>query len=674
MSIFKLVSGCICCTAILLATNRHTFAEEGNGRQPPVILLTVDDMNWDSLGVYGSSVENPTPNIDRLAAKSVRFEYAFAQASVCTPSRHVMLSGCHSHTTKSEGFVSITPICPTLPDILRQAGYFTAIINKGVGDYHWDFQADRNETNQGRDPKIYADLVKQVYEDASAKNQPLFLMANTMDPHRPFHGSREQERWSEVASIIPLLKPASRIYRSDEVAVPGFLPDLPPVRTEMAEYYSSVRRADDVVGAIIATLTDLGIAEDAVIVFLSDHGISMPFAKANVYRDSLRIPLMVKLPGNSAGGTVIPDAIVNAIDLAPTMLDLLGYAKPERMQGCSFKNLLQEDWREVEPTRRYTFGYYYQGTSPGRTPMFSVQDRRFGYIVNLFYGTDRKAENSDFGQGATWEAMVNAAKLDSKVRERLRFYRNRVLEELYDYERDPHGLVNLIADPAYADVRRRLLEALDQWMVDTTCDALVAFRGRYDRATRVAYVEGEDAESLDRGGGPAARPVTYVTESFDESEASWSSGRSHGVYLVEPGDGQTEKVRISDKAAIRCLRTDDQNENAFVYFHVHDGLTDNQRGSYPVTVQVSVLDKTPGSLLIQFNSDQSSYADSASKPLIGDGNWKEFEFTLNNARFDNSQHDGSDLRVVGRNGAELFIERVVVKRPTPKPHPLTRQR
>ncbi len=247
---------------------------------PPVILLTTDDLNWDSVGVYGSPVETPTPNINRLAHDSTRFQYGFVQVAVCTPSRHVMLSGCYSHTTRTEGFVNITPVALTLPEILKKTGYYTAIINKGVGNYHWDFQADRKETHQGRDPDIYASLVRKVYEKASRKNQPLFLMANTMDPHRPFHGSAEQKQWDEIAEIIPLLKAASRVYRPDEVSVPAFIPDLPPVRQEMAEYYSSVRRADDVVGAIMRTLGELGIADKALIVFLSDHRISMPFAKA----------------------------------------------------------------------------------------------------------------------------------------------------------------------------------------------------------------------------------------------------------------------------------------------------------------------------------------------------------------------------------------------------------
>ncbi len=628
-------------------------------RLPPVILLTVDDMNWDSVGVYGCKVEGPTPNIDELAGSSVRFENAYAQVSVCTPSRHVMLSGCYSHTTKSEGFVSLTPVCPTLPQILQDAGYYTAIINKGVGNYRWDFQADRKETNHGRDPSIYGKLVRRLYQEASQADRPLFLMANTMDPHRPFHGSKRQTQWSEISEIIPLLKTASRVYRPDEVTVPAFLPQLAPIRQEFAEYYSSVRRADDVVGAIVHELNELGIADEALIIFLSDHGMSMPFAKANVYRNSLRIPMMIKLPENRKSGTVVRGALVSTIDLAPTTLDLLSLPVPSQMQGSSLKRLLEGTADENADSRQYVFGYYYQGTTPGRTPMFTVQDKRFGYIVNLFHDTGRHAENSDFGQSPTWLSMVAQSKTSPEIRQRVNFHRNRTLEELYDYESDPHALNNLIDDSAYQTVRHRLVEELDQWMTRTRCDALDAFRARYDAAARAAYAQAEDAESLQRGDGNLS-PVRFESESFELAEASWTTSENNGVCLVQPADGQTETVNMEGRSTVHSLRTRRDQQNTFIYFHVHDGFAAANQPDTSLSVRLRVFDKKPGSVLIQFNSVSSSYANSAARKLSGDGNWKTLEFILPHARFDNSQHDGADLRVTGKDNAEVYIEQLTI--------------
>jgi N-sulfoglucosamine sulfohydrolase len=629
---------------------------------PPVILLTVDDMNWDSVGVYGCPVQETTPNLDRLAKDSIRFDKAFAQASVCTPSRHVMLSGCYSHTTKTEGFVPITPVCQTMPEILKRAGYYTAIINKGVGNYDWDFQTDRKETNHGRDPEIYAKLVEQVYKQASEKDRPLFLMANTMDPHRPFHGSQRQSEWQEISEIIPLLKSASRVYRPDEVTVPKFLPDVSPVREEMAEYYSSVRRADDVVGAVLETLEKLGIADKALILFLSDHGISMPFAKANVYRNSLRIPLMVKLPGNHRGGALVKDSIVSTVDLAPTTLDLLSLPTPPRMQGHSFKGLLFEDKELTSDRWQYTFGYYYQSTQPGRTPMFTVQDKRFGYIVNLFYGTGRQVGSSDFGESMTWETMIAEAESNPEIKKRLEFYRERTLDEFYDYESDPHALNNLIDDATYKEDRQRLTAKLDQWMIQTKCDALETYRKRNELSARRAYAKQEDAESFALGRKSNPRPVTYESESFDASVASWSPTKQEGIFLVQPDDGKTETLEMDSQLAVRGIRTRNAQENSYVYFHVHDGLTTSDQRAYPLKVQISIYDKSAGDLLVQYNGATSSYTNSAIQKLAGDGSWKTLEFALDQACFDNSQHDGADLRIACKGAAEALVGEITVER------------
>jgi N-sulfoglucosamine sulfohydrolase len=629
---------------------------------PPIIFLTVDDMNWDSVGVFGSRVENPTPNIDKLAGESVRFQHAYVQVAVCTPSRHAMLSGCHSHVTSTEGFVDIKPVAPTIPQILQENGYYTAIINKGVAKYGWDMQADRKETNQGRDPEIYAQLVRKAYTNAKEQGKPLFIMANTMDPHRPFHDSDEQAQWAEISKIIPQLKKASRIYRPDEVYVPSNLPDLPPIRKEMAEYYSSVRRADDVVGAIVRTLEELGISDEALILFISDHGISMPFAKANVYRESLRVPLLVRLPHKSEGGRIVAEKLVSAVDLAPTILDVIDLPIPAKMQGHSFKELITESAPKDHSAWNYTYGYYYQDTNPGRTPMFTVQDLRFGYIVNLFYGTGKRVETSDYGNGSTWQTMLKEAKVNPEIDARVNFYRTRALEELYDYEADPYALNNLIDDPAYAEVRARLTANLEQWMINTGCYAQDAFTHRYDLVARKAYVKLEDEKSFERGGGKNARPVTYNAEAFDGKVATWTLSENSGVFAVQPVDGKTAVIDVNGNKALKGLKKNKDQEGVFVYFHVHDGLTETDRVSYPMKVRVTLYDKTPGEVLVQYNSANSSYTDSRPQKITGAGSKLTLEFDLERARFDNSQHGGADLRVTGKDGAELLIEKIEVER------------
>ena len=129
---------------------------------PNLLLITVDDMNADSIGVYGAQVPGTTPNIDQLAREGLRFDRAHVQVANCTPSRNVLWSGRYPHTNRVEGFRQVrNPGYEVLPDLMHAAGYFTAIRNKVAGStpfypYDWDMVLD--ETSDGvrldnRDPE-----------------------------------------------------------------------------------------------------------------------------------------------------------------------------------------------------------------------------------------------------------------------------------------------------------------------------------------------------------------------------------------------------------------------------------------------------------------------------------------------------------------------------------------
>ena len=152
---------------------------------PNILLITADDMNWNSVGVYNSTVAGTTPNIDRLASQGMKFDYAYVQIALCTPSRQVMLSGNHSHQTMTRCFTEIERVGPTLPDILKQNGYFIANINKQQNYYDWDKAINEDETGKGRDIPFQKLTVAGIIEEA--KEKPWFIMMNFNDPHRPFY-------------------------------------------------------------------------------------------------------------------------------------------------------------------------------------------------------------------------------------------------------------------------------------------------------------------------------------------------------------------------------------------------------------------------------------------------------------------------------------------------------
>jgi len=138
--------------------------------RPNILLITADDMNWNSVGAYNSTVAGTTPNIDKLATQGMKFDYAYVQMAMCTPSRQVMLSGSHSHQTMTRGFTEIERVGPALPDILKQnGGYFIANINKEQDFYDWDVALTENETASGRDIPYQKKAVAGIINEAGNK-------------------------------------------------------------------------------------------------------------------------------------------------------------------------------------------------------------------------------------------------------------------------------------------------------------------------------------------------------------------------------------------------------------------------------------------------------------------------------------------------------------------------
>jgi len=134
----------------------------------------------------------------------------------------------------------------------------------------------------------------------------------------------------------------SRVFKPEEVHLPGFLPDLPATRKEYAQYLSSTRRADDVFGAVLDELEAAGLAQSTLVVFLSDHGPPLPFAKSNCWQASTHTPLIVRWPGRVQAGTVDGEHLVSALDLMPTLLAAAGVALPEGLDGVDAR---PHDWR-----------------------------------------------------------------------------------------------------------------------------------------------------------------------------------------------------------------------------------------------------------------------------------------------------------------------------------------
>lgn len=446
---------------------------KGARERPNILFVTVDDMNWDTPASFGGRVPGVTPNIDRLAAEGMRFYHGHVTIGVCQPSRECLMTGRYPHRNGGIGFNPINRDVPTLQEQLHQAGYINGILGKVThlapkDKFMWSMDVDQYELGAGRDPDIYYRNARAFLEQASRENHPFFLMANSHDPHRPYHDSLQEEsffngQWKKRNVRREDVPPPSRVYRPEEVEVPGFLPDIPDVRKEVAQYYSSSRRADDTVGAVLRALRDSGQEDNTLVMFLSDNGIALPFAKTNCYLHSTRTPWIVRWPGRVRPGTVDERHFISGIDFMPTVLETAGLSLPEGMDGGSFLPLLNG---EPQEGRHQVFTVFHETSGKREYPMRCVQDRRFGYIFNAWADGETRFRNES-QNGLTMNAMIEAAKTDRAIADRVLLFLYRVPEELYDFASDPDARHNLADSPEHKEQLAQKRRELLAWMERT---------------------------------------------------------------------------------------------------------------------------------------------------------------------------------------------------------------
>lgn len=456
--------------------------------RPNLLLITVDDMNADSVGVFGSAVPDTTPNIDQLASQGMRFDMAHVQVANCMPSRNVMWSGRYPHSNKVLGFYPVKePGYPVLADLMGQAGYFTAIRNKTKDStpykpYHWDLVLDKSEQGavlDKRDPQSFGVSTLRAIKAAKRAGKPFSLMINISDPHVPFAGfDRKGNRIDDP--FIP-----SRRYTAEEVAVPGFLPDYLVVREELAHYYSSVRRADDAVGEVLRALADGGAADNTLVLFLSDHGMPFPFAKTQLYHHSTRTPLIVRWPGKVKAGSVDAAHMVSAVDILPTLLASVGAAMPEGIEGRSFLPLLRG---QTQGDRQRVFKEYHENSGGFTAPSRAVESPDYLYIFNPW--SDGKYSMSSATMFTkTFKKMREMAKTDQAMAARIEFFFKRTIEEFYDLKADPNCLSNLMDQPDQLQRIEGFRGEMQSWMAQTSdpmADTFIAWRTEQRRTDYVS--------------------------------------------------------------------------------------------------------------------------------------------------------------------------------------------
>lgn len=476
---------------LLMAGGGWAFAAPMN-----VLLFTADDLGADRVGIehLGGGVPGLTPHLDAFTRRGRVFRQAHVVSAICVPSRGAIATGRYGFASGVYGFQRATPGVPVIMEIMRTRGYRTGILSKVAHStphaaYRWDFVRDFAELGSGRSPSRYAAACRAFFAECRAAGRPFYFMVNSDDPHRPYHNPEKPVEGAEAPS---------RLYAPEDVAVPEYLPDLPGVRRELAWYCNSVRRLDDTFGAVMRELEAAGLAATTVVVFLSDNGIAMPFAKANCYLASTRTPLTIHWPGLTEPGED-REHFVPEIDLLPTLLEGLGLPAQSGVQGRSFLPLLRGG-RQTGRERVFTHIDYKVSGPP--TPMRALQDRRYGYLFSPWSDGTTVYRNNNEGQA--FRAMEAAAKEDPAIAARVRMFRLRTVEEFYDLESDPGCLRNLAGDPAHAAALAEFRRGMETEMRRHGDPLLAAFLARDDPARMRSEVERCYRERLPRG----AEPVT----------------------------------------------------------------------------------------------------------------------------------------------------------------------
>ena len=258
-------------------------------RRRSVLFVIADD--WSRLArCYGNEVIR-TPHIDALAERGTVFDYAFCTSPSCAVSRACILTGQHSHTHGQYGHCHgihgfrTHEYMQSTPAVLQAHGYATGCIGKKHVEPASVYPFAYEPGVDARSPDGMASKVTEFLSEHA--EQPFYLHIGSEYPHRAGRGFGNERMH---AGITPTP------YDPEEVIVPGFLPDVPRVRRDLAEYYESVSRYDQVVGAVVAALEASGRAEETLIFVTTDHAMPFPGAKASSFDSGHRCPLIICHP------------------------------------------------------------------------------------------------------------------------------------------------------------------------------------------------------------------------------------------------------------------------------------------------------------------------------------------------------------------------------------------
>jgi arylsulfatase A-like enzyme len=397
------------CTSILYSQN--------------VFIIAVDTLRADHLGCYGYPRET-SPNIDAFALEGVLFENCYTPSPLTTPAFASMLTSLppHKHGAKRNG-LSIFDKIVTLPLLLKAEGYTSGafVTNWTLGkklthlDRGFDIYSDVFTkkrwyglfNTEGEADKVNARAIKWMYQNRQEK---VFMWVHYTEPHEPYVYHEKYDKGYD--QVKPEYYPAGSSYK------------------KIKRYDTEVGFVDFHVGELIQKIKEYGLYDESLIIFLADHGESLGEHKyyghgQRLYNSGLHVPLVVKLPGSRAKDTRV-DRVVSLMDVAPTILSLLGIPALEEMEG--------EDLFAAEhPERTLYFEGYKGAVHIERTQKFrlKVEPNRYGLLkdgIKLIYQSGYEAYNLADDRFELKNIYKNPDKNFSPLRDLLDTFMNNVLD------------------------------------------------------------------------------------------------------------------------------------------------------------------------------------------------------------------------------------------------------
>jgi arylsulfatase A-like enzyme len=407
---------------------------------PNIVLFVADDLGVTDIGPYGAKRVR-TPNLDRLAAQSMRFDRAYAGSPTCVPSRATLYTGLMpfrngAHPNHSQSREDVR----SLAHYFQRLGYTVA-------------QAGKRHFNP---PSVFPfEIIKgsEVPEPGFENKQALRVDLNTAPVDQWLaSGNKAKPFFLIVADHSPhVVWPDKAEYKPEDVEIPPSHIDTPETRAARARYYTDITKMDRNVGQTLASLEKNGLAENTIFIFTSDQGPQWPFAKWTVYDAGIRVPLLVRWPNVvKAGGAT--DAMVSLADVVPTFVEAAGGKPPEGLDGQSFLKVLQG---QTSVHRERIFATHTGDGEWNRNPARCIRSGRYKLILNLApeitYTTHMDLAKDHDGGREYWPSWEERAKTDRRA------------ATVIDLLTDPYEIHNLIGDRKYADIVADLRVRLDEW-------------------------------------------------------------------------------------------------------------------------------------------------------------------------------------------------------------------